>query len=235
MRRPCGGFFEVSLTSAPWRRSNLHGRNGWSTSHAGTGMNCGSAARWIWRRRRGKRAGLVSERRALFVYGFPQLEEDELLFLDRAAGGGKRPLFCRITNPLSFPGNLKAARFLERRGWSIQRAGPSPRTLGERTSAAFLEETPARRKAFKPTSYPHIEAEIRGILAQIKTLLLKGISPAQIALAASDPSLYSPVLVDAAWEYEMPVRVQHDVPLQQTRLGAWIAFFPGCGPGWSAL
>ncbi len=168
-------------------------------------------------------AEFVTERRAVCVYGFPQLEEDELLFLDTLAGEGSVLILPYHDSPI-FARNKRAARFLEQRGWNIQWTDSTPQTLGERASSAFLEETGAP-EGMQACVYPHIEAEIRGVLAQVKTLLRKGLSPVQIALAASDPSVYSSTMLDVAWEYDMSIRVQHDAPLQQTRLGAWIALY----------
>ena len=72
------------------------------------------------------------------------------------------------------------------------------------------------------STYPHLEAEVRGVLGQVKELLLQDIPANQIALVARNETNYGSVLLDIAWEYDLPIRALYSIPLAVTRLGAWI-------------
>ncbi|MEM9511013.1 MAG: PD-(D/E)XK nuclease family protein, partial [Cyanobacteria bacterium P01_E01_bin.35] len=65
-------------------------------------------------------------------------------------------------------------------------------------------------------------AEIRGVLTQVKVLLTQEIAPQDIVLVTRDEQLYGTALIDLAWEYNLPIQVSYEIPLEQTRLGAWL-------------
>lgn len=70
--------------------------------------------------------------------------------------------------------------------------------------------------------FPDLDAEIRGVLSQVKVLLNQGIRTQDIVLVTKDEQLYGDRLIDLAWEYNLPVEVSYDISLEQTRLGAWL-------------
>ena len=70
--------------------------------------------------------------------------------------------------------------------------------------------------------YPDLEAEVRGVLTQIRMLLTKGIEAKDIVLVTRQEQLYGETLIDIAWEYSLPVRVAYEIPLEQTRMGGWL-------------
>ena len=70
--------------------------------------------------------------------------------------------------------------------------------------------------------YPNLEAEVRGVLTQVKVLLTQGVAAKNIVLVAKDEQLYGSTLLDVAWEYNLPLRALYEIPLEQTRLGAWL-------------
>ena len=72
-------------------------------------------------------------------------------------------------------------------------------------------------------AYSTLEAEVRGTLAQVKTLLNNGTSARDIAIIARDEVAYGPKLIAIAWEYGVPLRALYQTPLLTTRLGAWLA------------
>ena len=72
-------------------------------------------------------------------------------------------------------------------------------------------------------AYSTLEAEVRGTLAQVKTLLNNGTPARDIAIIARDEVAYGPKLIAIAWEYGVPLRALYQTPLLTTRLGAWLA------------
>ena len=77
-------------------------------------------------------------------------------------------------------------------------------------------------KGFQVVAYPNLEAEVRGVLSQLKNKLVNGVTPDQIGLVVRDDSIYGPIVSAISWEYQIPVRVLYDIPLSDTRLGNWI-------------
>ncbi len=70
--------------------------------------------------------------------------------------------------------------------------------------------------------YPNLAAEVRGVLTQVKILLTQGVAAQDIVLVTNDEQLYGETIVNTAWEYSLPVRVTYEIPLEQTRMGAWL-------------
>ena len=168
---------------------------------------------------------LVSERTIVQLRGFPRLPAPERAFLDAVAAPGSvvhLPLPNEGDAGL-FAENREALRDFEERGWQTEQ-GMSPRaTLGPGLATAFLggtrEETSASVVCY---GYPDLEAEARGTLSQVKRLLLAGVTPDQVAVVARNEESYGPVLLSVAQEYQVPLRVLYQVPLAQTRFGAWL-------------
>ncbi|MBE9042388.1 PD-(D/E)XK nuclease family protein, partial [Oscillatoriales cyanobacterium LEGE 11467] len=105
---------------------------------------------------------------------------------------------------------------------------PSPRRGRSIWKSKFGLTDNRSLKCFAPTASPHLhsypnpEAEVRGVLGQVKQLLSDGVAAGDIVLVARDDAAYGPMVLDVAWEYELPVRALYPVPLAATRLGAWI-------------
>ncbi len=104
-------------------------------------------------------ARLLPRRRPVQVFGYPRLGPAEIAFLDAVAAEGSAVHLPYAEDPL-FAENLETAEALEVRGWQVERA-PAPEI--------WRAGVPATAHA-----YPHLEAEVRGVLAQIKALLADG-------------------------------------------------------------
>ncbi len=70
--------------------------------------------------------------------------------------------------------------------------------------------------------FPNLLEEVRGVLTQVKILLTQGVKAKDIILVTRDEKLYGETLIDLAWEYSIPVRVCYEIPLEQSRIGAWL-------------
>ncbi|QQS48557.1 MAG: PD-(D/E)XK nuclease family protein [Acidobacteriota bacterium] len=163
-------------------------------------------------------AGLGIGKRAILFWGYFRPLIDELEFIDALAGDGSRFILPAGDDPI-FKGNREAAEFLESRGWEIDRTMNPSQTYGESVAAGFLKGGVTDAKAY---SYPNIEAETRGVLAQVKKLLVDGVPSNEIVIAARDERLYGPVLEAIGWEYGVPVNLLYKIPISETRFGGWL-------------
>ena len=170
---------------------------------------------------------------AYLFYGYFTPSPDQLAFINAIAGdksmmvlpGGEGNLFTE---------NNQAIADLQARGWLVQNdeilvnLEPSEDNLylGKQLQQSFLDSDRSTEKWQDniPTLniYPNLEAEVRGVLTQVKVLLTNGIAAKDIVLVAKDEQLYGSTLLDIAWEYNLPLRALYEIPLEQTRLGAWL-------------
>ena len=147
------------------------------------------------------------ERHPVLVWGYPRLGHDEVAFVDAVAGEGSAVHLPYAEDPL-FGENLEAAGSLQRRGWEVEQA-PSETMWEARVSP-------------EAHSYPHLEAEVGGVLAQTKALLADGVPPQDVVLVARDDAGYGPTVLEVAHEYGVPVQALYQVPLSDTRVGFWV-------------
>lgn len=167
-------------------------------------------------------------------YGYFYPVRDELALID-ALAGNHSILVVPTAKEEIFSSNRAAIEFLIDRGWQIKKdTQPSRKILQQ----YFLEQkSRSQDKQLKVSSksaanlneneaslqvYPNLEAEVRGILTQIKDLLTQGVSAKEIVLVARDEQLYGATLLDIAWEYNLPLRALYAIGLQHTRMGAWL-------------
>ncbi|MGL5836483.1 MAG: PD-(D/E)XK nuclease family protein, partial [Waterburya sp.] len=165
--------------------------------------------------------------KAYIFYGYFAPGNDELRLINAIAGQDSILLL-----PLDdlYPRNHQSLSWLQSQGWQLLRDKP------EKTTGINHQLREYFRKSFQPTSplpaplpsevslnvYPSLEQEVRGVLTQVKVLLSQGVVAQDIVLVAREAQLYGETLIDIAWEYNLPVQVSYEIPLAQTRLGAWI-------------
>lgn len=159
-------------------------------------------------------------RQSLLVYGYFNPHVDQLHFLDAIAGDDSTMLLpCHESN--IFNENQKAVSWLQKQGWEIQEFTEAPFTVGKQLQECFLQGTSVPRGVTAHIC-PHLEAEVRGVLARVKSLLHEGTPANEIVLVARDDTFYGSKVLDVAQEYNLPVRAFYGVPLSATRLGAWV-------------
>jgi RecB family exonuclease len=106
--------------------------------------------------------------------------------------------------------------------WSLETSVGSQTTgINQQLQQCFQQQT-ALPTGVSLTVFPNLEAEVRGVLTQVKVLLTQGVDPQDIVLVTKEEQLYGEVLIDIAWEYNLPVQVAYEIPLEQTRIGAWL-------------
>ncbi len=110
---------------------------------------------------------------------------------------------------------------LQQQGWEVQVLAETNPSFGAQLQDCFLNGriVPPEVKAY---IYPHLESEVRGALAQVKNLLSQGTPANEIVLVSRDDTFYGATVLDVAYEYKLPVRALYGVPLNATRLGAWV-------------
>jgi hypothetical protein len=173
------------------------------------------AAEALW-----EAARLEPERQSVLVYGYARLGAGECAFLDAVAGDGSELLLPYASHPL-FVDTEETAQLLQTRGWRVDTCARRPVTIGEELALGLLQD-PASPPEAQAHVYPHLEAEVRGTLSQIKALLADGTAPDEIALVARDDSSYGPPVLAVAWEYGVPIRALYAIPLAETRIGTWV-------------
>lgn len=157
----------------------------------------------------------------IFIYGYFQPQPDQVAFINAVAG--ENSVWVLPSGDADcLAKNQDAIATLQKNGWIVDAGETSDiLTLGERLQSRFLDKD----KISDPLQfhvYPNLEAEIRGVLAQVKDLIQRGTSAREIAIATRDERTYGPLLLDIAWEYNLPLRIFYQIPLRDTQIGAWM-------------
>lgn len=179
---------------------------------------------------------------SLLVYGYDFPLMDQLQFVD-AIAGDRSVWFLPLVNHPLFTAHQTRITWLQERGWQIKNDvkndkivqevaattnHQNPNHPGEYLSQKFLGLSdseplePTESTPVKVYAYPHLEAEVRGILALVKEQLLQKIPSNQIVIVARNEKIYGPIILDIAWEYDLPIRALYSMPLTATRLGNWL-------------
>jgi len=157
--------------------------------------------------------------KAYTFYGYFTPGKDELALINAIAGQDSILLL-----PLDelYPQNHKALRWLQSQGWELLgNKSTETRGINHQLRACF-KQTSSLPSGVKLNVFPSLEQEVRGVLTQVKVLLSQGVAIQDIVLVTREAQLYGETLMDVAWEYNLPVQLSYEIPLQQTRLGAWI-------------
>ncbi|MGF1587841.1 MAG: PD-(D/E)XK nuclease family protein [Pleurocapsa sp.] len=160
----------------------------------------------------------IAYQKAYIFYGYFTPGKDELAVINAIAAQDSI-LLLPIDN--LYPQNQQALQWLQSQGWELT-ASQSRDTakINHQLQQCFKQKSPL------PTGvslnvFPSLEAEVRGVLTQVKALQAQGIPAQDIVLVAKE-QLYGEILIDVAWEYNLPVQVAYEISLAQTRLGAWL-------------
>ncbi|MGL6338454.1 MAG: PD-(D/E)XK nuclease family protein, partial [Waterburya sp.] len=161
----------------------------------------------------------VAYQKAYGFYGYFAPSKDELALINAIAGEDSI-LVLPLNNIL--PQNQQALEWLQTQGWSLETSIGSQTTgINQQLQQCFQQQA-ALPTGVSLTVFPNLEAEVRGVLTQVKVLLTQGIVPQDIVLVTNEEQLYGDVLIDIAWEYNLPVQVAYEISLEQTRIGAWL-------------
>ncbi|MBW4480790.1 MAG: PD-(D/E)XK nuclease family protein [Tolypothrix brevis GSE-NOS-MK-07-07A] len=165
-------------------------------------------------------SGIVSQRQRIFIYGYFNPRIDQLHFLDAIADDGS-VMVLPCPESSIFRENQEAVSWLEKQGWEVQVVAETSSTLGKQLQDCFLQGSNLP-PGVEAHVYPHLEAEVRGVLAQVKSLLAGGTPANEIVLVARNDAFYGSTVLDVALEYNLPVRVFYGISLSATRLGTWV-------------
>ena len=178
-------------------------------------LNCIDPAELFWQGAKG-----CKRHNAYLFYGYFAPGKDQIAFINALAGDGSI-VVLPTGKATIFAANNERIHFLQSQGWKLETFTSKKQNLGTRLQQCFLQQqlTP---KGVKLYAFANLEAEVRGVLTQIKALLTQGVTAKDIVLVSRDETLYGATLLDIAWEYELPIRAFYDVSLETTRLGAWI-------------
>ena len=119
------------------------------------------------------------------------------------------------------PKGIQATHNEETKGQGDQETRRQGDSINKQLQACFRQSANLPEQVWLHT-FADLDAEVRGVLTQVKILLTKGIRAKDIVLVAKDEQLYGEALIDLAWEYDLPLQVSHEIPIEQTRLGTWL-------------
>ncbi len=154
-------------------------------------------------------------RSRLLVWGYPRLGSDEVELVDAVAGDGSEVYLPCGEEPI-FAENRRVAEELSSRGWTVVEVGGP-----QGDEASSWRSTASRVEA---REYADLESEVRGVLTEVKDLIVnEGVGAEDVALVVRDEALYGPTVIAVAREYGVDARVFYRVPVDQGRVGAWVA------------
>jgi CRISPR/Cas system-associated exonuclease Cas4 (RecB family) len=157
--------------------------------------------------------------KAYTFYGYFAPGNDELKLINAIAGQDSI-----LVLPLAdlYPNNQQALGWLQSQGWELLASNSAQtRGINHQLQQCFKQTSPLP-SSVKLNVFPSLEQEVRGVLAQVKVLQSQGVAAQDIVLVTREAQLYGETLIDVAWEYNLPVQLCYEIPLEQTRLGAWI-------------
>jgi len=161
-------------------------------------------------------AAVNCDRQAYTFYGYFAPSRDELTLINAIAAEDSILLL-----PTSdFYPQHQTLAWLQSQGWEL-RTSQSANTFGCQSQQCFQQES-TLPPGMKLNIFPSLEAEIRGVLTQVKVLLSQEVAAQDIVLVTREEQMYGETLRDVAWEYGIPVQVAYEIPVAQTRLGAWL-------------
>lgn len=172
--------------------------------------------------------GLIKvAKQKIFVYGYPYLLNEEITFIDHIASDESLLFLSCGDHPL-FNSYEKQVATLEANQWTISECTSLVSTIGERNAEIFLINSnphlPVKENdsTIQAYHFPHLEAEVRGVLALIKKLLARGVAQKDIVITIRDEQRYMATLISVAWEYDLRLRVFYEQPLMESKLGTWL-------------
>lgn len=171
-------------------------------------INCIDRSELFW-----KAAKHCQHQRSCLFYGYFTAESNLLAFINALSGNNSLfVLPCEET--VIFSSNRDSIKWLKTQGWETVRKSK----VVETRHITSLQES----KKTNLNCYPNLDAEVRGVLTQIKSLLDRGVIANEIVITTKNEQLYGDTLLDIAWEYDVPLRAFYDVSLLSTRIGAWL-------------
>ena len=159
----------------------------------------------------------VAYQKNYLFYGYFAPGKDELAIINAIAG--KDSIFVLPSNDL-YPQNQIAIEWLQKQGWEVGQSQPITVGIARQLQQCF-SQTSTLPEGVSLNVFPNLEAEVRGVLTSVKVLLTQGVSVKDIVLVTKDEQLYGKTLIDVAWEYNLPIEVGYEIPIEQTRIGAW--------------
>ena len=178
-------------------------------------LNCIDSAEVFW-----QGSQECQRNKAYLFYGYVAPDKDQIIFMDAVAGDNSI-LVLPTGKEAIFIANKQKIEFLQSQGWQLETVASKAKSLGIELQQYFLNQQ-LTSNAVALYSFANLEAEVRGILTQVKALLVQGVKAKDIVLVARDETLYGATLLDVAWEYNIPIRAFYEIPLETTRLGNWL-------------
>lgn len=164
----------------------------------------------------------VSDQVRIYVHGFFRARPEEVAFIN-AFAADESVMVLPVHDHSMFRANAVAQESLILNGWTVADREAESTTVGSRLAARFRGEaadvSPDQAVA---VAYADIDAEVRGVLGQVKILMAAGTPAANIVLTARDVRQYSETVAAVAAEYDLPLHRNYRVTLAETNAGNWL-------------
>lgn len=165
----------------------------------------------------------VAYQKPYLFYGYFTPDTDELAVINAIAG--QDSVLVLPTSDL-YPQNQQGIQWLESQGWEVflrkeERSGVGDSLINLQLQQCF-QGNDSLPEGVSLNVFPNLDAEVRGVLTQVKILLTQGIEAKDVVLIANDEQLYGEALINVAWEYSLPIQLAYEIPLEHTRMGAWL-------------
>ena len=169
----------------------------------------------------------------VLIYGYFRARQlparpEEIEFIDALAGEDSIFYLPCGEGPL-FRSNRAWHQLLTSRGWMSQTTEHHKSlqlTVTESLAAKFADgeihvSTPI--EATDAFEYPDLVVEVRSTLARAKAAVLGGVAVDQIAIVCRDMQTYALPIISTAREFDLPVRLDREIPIAETELGRFTA------------
>ncbi len=161
----------------------------------------------------------VTYQKAYVFYGYFAPGKDELKLINAIAG--QDSILVLPIDDL-YPQNRQALAWLQSQGWELLGSKSENNPGIQSQLPQCFKQRSGLPPEVKLNVFPNLAAEVRGALTQVKVLLSQEVAAQDIVLVTKEEQLYGETIIDIAWEYNLPVQVSYEIPLEQTRLGAWL-------------
>lgn len=155
--------------------------------------------------------------RAVSLLGYPEWIERQprLGFLNAIADSGS-VVYLASGRALGLQEQERAIAQFQALGWTLD-------TPEEGVNNSTQEvASPVSFHQAQGTRYLNQEEEVRGVLRDLKRRLGEGVPPEELALVTWDEAGYAPIVLDIAWEYELPIYRGGSQRLLATGFGSWL-------------
>lgn len=166
-------------------------------------------------------ANLATTPEPIAVWGHFRPRPEEIALIDRIAAEGSI-FWLPIGDDTIFNENRRHAERLIASGWTVDDSGEiDEQHFGTLAGNIFLSGGKLDAKCW---AYSDRRTEIRATLGEIKSRVAAGSPLSQFAIVCPNIPDYAELVSAIAAEYQLPVRLPHNLPIAETAVGSFVRF-----------